>query len=115
MVFDPMSTIGTGAATIRDQFPDSRVPASRFDPVSSPLLSRHLALNGQERGYNFNNFFRAPSDSDDTDQYDVRIDHNFSDTERVLFRMSVGRQFRVNQSPLPVEVRGQGGQTVDLN
>ncbi len=114
-VFDPMSTAGSGAAAIREQFPNNVVPASRFDPVSSPLLSRYPAPNVQGKEFTFNNYFRAPSDSDDTDQYDFRVDHNFSDSDRVFFRMSIRRQFRVNQSPLPVEAGGQGGQTVDLN
>ena len=114
-IFDPETTVGTGADAVRDPFPNNAIPASRFDPVSSPLLSRYPLPNVEGSEFSFNNYFRAPSDSDDTDQYDFRVDHNFSDADRVFFRMSVRRQFRVNQSPLPLEAGGQGGQTVDLN
>ena len=114
-IFDPATTAGTGAEAVREPFPNNVVPASRFDPVSSPLLGRYPLPNVSGREFSFNNYFRAPSDADDTDQYDFRVDHNFSDIDRVFFRMSVRRQFRVNQSPLPVEAGGQGGQTVDLN
>ena len=116
MVFDPESTVGTGSSAVRNPFPNNVIPASRFDPVSTPLLSRYPLPNVQDREFGFNNYFRAPSDSDDADQYDFRTDHNFSDNDRVFFRMSVRRQFQANQSPLPVEAGGsQGGQTVDLN
>lgn len=114
-IFDPATTAGTGAEAVREPFPNNVVPASRFDPVSSPLLGRYPLPNVSGREFSFNNYFRAPSDADNTDQYDFRVDHNFSDIDRVFFRMSVRRQFRVNQSPLPVEAGGQGGQTVDLN
>ena len=114
-IFDPATTVGTGADASREPFPNNTIPASRFDPVSTPLLSRYPASNIEGREFGFNNYFRAPSDADDTDQYDFRVDHNLSDSDRLFFRMSIRRQFRVNQSPLPVEAGGQGGQTVDLN
>ncbi len=114
-IFDPATTVGTGADASREPFPNNAIPANRFDPVSTPLLSRYPASNIEGREFGFNNYFRAPSDADDTDQYDFRVDHNLSDSDRLFFRMSIRRQFRVNQSPLPVEAGGQGGQTVDLN
>ncbi len=114
-IFDPATTVGTGADASREPFPNNTIPANRFDPVSTPLLSRYPASNIAGREFGFNNYFRAPSDADDTDQYDFRVDHNLSDSDRLFFRMSIRRQFRVNQSPLPVEAGGQGGQTVDLN
>ncbi|MXY69793.1 MAG: TonB-dependent receptor [Acidobacteriia bacterium] len=114
-IFDPATTVGTGADASREPFPNNTIPANRFDPVSTPLLSRYPSSNVEGREFGFNNYFRAPSDADDTDQYDFRVDHNVGDGDRVFFRMSIRRQFRVNQSPLPVEAGGQGGQTVDLN
>ena len=115
-IFDPETTVGTGAAAIRDPFPNNVIPSSRFDPVSRPLVDLYPLPNIQGREFGANNYFRAPSDADDTNQYDFRVDHNFSDNDRVFFRMSVRRQFRINQSRLPTEAGGsQGGQTVDLN
>ena len=114
-VFDPATTVGTGAAASREPFPNNTIPAHRFDPVSTPLLSRYPSSNIEGREFDFNNYFRAPSDADDTDQYDFRVDHNLGDSDRLFFRMSIRRQFRVNQSPLPVDAGGEGGQTVDLN
>ena len=114
-IFDPASTVGTGADASREPFPNNTIPARRFDPVSTPLLSRYPSSNIEGREFGFNNYFRAPSDADDTDQYDFRVDHNLGESDRLFFRMSIRRQFRVNQSPLPVEAGGQGGQTVDLN
>lgn len=115
-VFDPDSTEGTGAAAIRDPFPNNVVPSSRFDPVSTPLLSLFPLPNISGNEFGANNYFRSPSDADDNNQYDFRVDHNFSEDDRVFFRMSIRRQFRTTESPLPREAGGsQGGQTVDLN
>lgn len=114
-VFDPLTTSGTGANVIRDPFPNNTIPSSRWDPVSSPLVSRFPLPNVSGREFDANNYFRAPSNSDDTDLYDFRVDHNFSDRDRIFGRMSIRRQFRVSNGPLPVEAGGEGGETVDLN
>ena len=114
-VYDPASTSGTGAAAIRQRFPNDVIPSSRFDPVSVPLLALYPRSNVQGQEFGFNNYFRSPSNSDDTDLYDFRVDHNFSDKDRVFFRMSIRDQFRVTESPLPVEAGGQGGETVNLD
>ena len=45
MIYDPETTVGTGAEAIRDPFPNNVVPSSRFDPVSSPLVGRYPLPN----------------------------------------------------------------------
>ncbi|MCP5118532.1 MAG: carboxypeptidase regulatory-like domain-containing protein [bacterium] len=116
LIFDPLTTTGSGSNAIRQPFPNNIVPRDRWDPVSSPLLDLYPSANVSGREFLANNYFRAPSDSDDTNQYDFRVDHNFSDRDRFFARMSIRRQFRVNNSRLPTEAGGsQGGQTVDLN
>ncbi|MBI1354816.1 MAG: hypothetical protein GC160_10745 [Acidobacteria bacterium] len=115
MIFDPLTTVGTGAAATRQRFANDVIPSSRFDPVSAPLMALYPQSNIQGLEFGFNNYFRSPSNSDDTDLYDFRVDHNFSDRDRVFFRMSLRRQFRVTESPLPVSAGGEGGETVDLD
>jgi hypothetical protein len=114
-IFDPLTTTGTGAAAVRQPFANNVIPRSRFDPVSAPLLALYPQSNVAGAEFGFNNYFRSPSNSDDTNLYDFRVDHSFTDVDRVFFRMSIRRQFRVTESPLPREAGGSGGETADLN
>jgi len=67
------------------------------------------------REYQPNNHFFAPSDRDTSNQYDVRIDHNFSDQDRTFYRWSIRRDDKLQNGPLPLSAQGGGlGQTVFL-
>jgi hypothetical protein len=113
-IFDPLTTTGTGAAAARQPFPNNVIPRARFDPVSMNVLALYPQFNVPGAEFGFNNYFRSPSNSDDTDLYDFRVDHNFSSADRVYFRMSLRRQNRITESPLPSSAGGTGGETVDL-
>ncbi|MDX1984383.1 MAG: carboxypeptidase regulatory-like domain-containing protein [Bryobacteraceae bacterium] len=114
-IFDPATTTGAGAAARRLPFAGNIIPASRFDPVSGPLLQLYPAPNVPGREFLDNNYFRSPSDLDDTNQIDWRIDHSFSTNHRFFFRYSRRRQDTVTNSPLPTEAGGTGGEIIDLN
>jgi len=114
-IFDPLSTTGTGATAVRTAFPGNRIPASRFDPVTKPLIDLYPLPNVAGREYQPNNYFFAPSDIDTSNQYDLKIDHNFSERDRTFFRYSIRRDFKLQNGPLPLSAFGGGlGQTVDL-
>jgi hypothetical protein len=62
-----------------------------------------------------NNFFFAPSDTDRANQYDIKVDHSFSDKDRTFFRWSIRRDFKLQNGVLPISANGGGlGQTVNL-
>jgi hypothetical protein len=114
-IFDPATTTGTGAAATRQPFPNNRIPASRFDPVTKPIIDLYALPNVGGREFQPNNFFFAPSDQDTSNQYDLKIDHNFSDKDRTFYRWSVRRDFKLQNGPLPQSAFSGGlGQTVDL-
>ncbi len=114
-VFDPATTAGSGAAAVRTRFPNDIIPASRFDPVTAKLVERYPLPNIPGRDNLPNNFFFSPSDTDRANQYDIKIDHNFSDRDRTFFRWSIRRDFKLQNGPLPLSAFGGGlGQTVDL-
>ena len=87
-IFDPAST-RTDPATgqlVRDPFPGNTIPANRIDPIGQALLNLlplptftdRLALN-----------YRAnPIKTLDDYQGDLRIDHNFSNNDRIFGRFS---------------------------
>ena len=114
-VFDPASTRGAGADAVRTQFPNNTVPASRFDPVAARITERYPLPNIPGRDNLPNNFFFSPSDKDRANQYDIKVDHNFSERDRAFFRWSIRRDFKLQNGLLPLSAFGGGlGQTVDL-
>jgi hypothetical protein len=114
-IYDPLTTTGTGAAAVRQPFPGNVIPTSRFDPVTKPIIDLYPLPNVSGREYQPNNFFFAPSDRDTSNQYDIKVDHNFSDRDRTFFRYSIRRDDKLQNGPLPREAFGGGlGQTVFL-
>lgn len=114
-VFDPASTRGEGAAAIRTQFPGNVIPPSRFDPITPKIIANYPLPNIPGRDTQPNNFFFAPSDRETSNQYDVRIDHNFTDNDRTFYRWSIRRDDKLQNGPLPLSAQGGGlGQTVFL-
>ncbi|MFN0105519.1 MAG: carboxypeptidase regulatory-like domain-containing protein [Bryobacteraceae bacterium] len=88
-IFDPFSTRAQGTGFIRDQFPNNVVPASMFDPVARNAMKYFPQPNSVTNAVtNLNNFFNAGSRSFDQDQIDGRVDHNFTDRQRLFGRFS---------------------------
>lgn len=114
-IYDPLSITGTGANALRTQFPNNVIPLNRFDPVAARIIANYPLPNIPGRENMPDNFFFAPSDTDDANQSDLRIDHNFTDRDRLFFRWSMRRDFKLQNGPLPLSANGGGlGQTVDL-
>ena len=113
-IFDPATLTGTGATASRDPFANNRIPASRVDPVVANLLKLYPASNISGRDNLTDNFFYGPSDADDANQYDFRVDHNIGDKHRAFGRYSYRDQFRNENGPLPNPANGGAGQTVSL-
>jgi len=113
-IFDPATLTGTGATAIRAPFANNRIPATRVDPVVANLLKLYPTANIAGRDNSPDNYFFGPSDADDADQYDVRVDHNIGDKHRIFGRYSYRDQFRNENGPLPNPANGGGGQTVSL-
>jgi Carboxypeptidase regulatory-like domain len=114
-IYDPLTTTGTGANAIRTQFPNNIIPRERFDPIAARIVANYPLPNIPGRENLPNNFFFSPSDTDDANQYDVRVDHNFTAKDRAFFRWSIRRDFKLQNGPLPISANGGGlGQTVDL-
>ena len=112
-IYDPLTTVGTGAAAIRQPFPGNIIPTSRFDPVTKPIIDQYPLPNVTGRDFQPNNFFFAPSDIDTGNEYDIKIDHNFSERDRTFFRWSIRRDDKLQNGPLPLSAFGGGlGQTV---
>lgn len=110
LIYDPL----TNSDGVRQQFPQLQIPADRFDPVATALLSNYPAPNIPGREHERNNFFFSPSDTIDHNQYDMRFDYNINDSNRWFARYSIRDEFVLQNGSLPLPASGGNGQTIDL-
>ena len=87
-VFDPSTTRPAGAGFVRDPFPGNIIPADRLDPNAINLLNLFPAPNNPGL---FNNYTSNPAINNDTDQFDVRVDHSFTSKDNTFGRLSYVR------------------------
>jgi hypothetical protein len=79
-VFDPSTNRSTATGITRDQFPGNRIPASRFSSVSRNILP---LLPTPDNNSIFNNFLSIGRGQTDSDQINLKLDHNFSANNRI--------------------------------
>jgi hypothetical protein len=102
-VFDPDTTAGTGAAMTRQPFPGAIVPKARWDPLAPKLIALYpLATNTAI----VNNYYFSGSDRNDTNSYDFKGDHSFSDNNRLSIRYSRRDKDQYQNGPLPLPADG---------
>ena len=84
-VYDPATTVAnpSGGFT-RTPFAGNLVPAARFDPVSRNMLKFIPAPNAT----GIVNFVRTDANKVDKNTWSARLDHNFSDKNRLFGRYS---------------------------
>ncbi len=90
-IFDPFSTRPnpSGSGYVRDAFPNNTVPASMFDPVAMNAMKYYPEPNTPGLPYtNKNNFYKSGAPQLNTDNYDGRVDHNITNTQRIFGRYS---------------------------
>jgi hypothetical protein len=98
-VFDPSTTRPVTAGTVdpvtglsavstgfvREPFPNNMLPANRLDQNAIKLLNLFPAPNNPGL---FNNFASNPVLNNNTDQFDVRVDQNFSSKDSIFGRVT---------------------------
>src|SRR5215472_16879585 len=104
-IFDPNTTVtdASGNST-RTPFANNKIPQSRWDPTAAKLLSMFPGPNVAGSVSSFgvsNNFLSSPSEPNDTDQMDVRIDHKISDSDSIFGRFSYSNNTDNPPGPIP--------------
>ena len=118
-VFDPATTrtvtqgqvdpftglVATGTGFVRSPFPGNQVPAGRIDPNAIKLLNLYPmpAANGI-----VNNFTSDPVINDNIDQFDARVDHNFSNRDQMFGRVSFANEPKFIPGPFTGIADGGG-------
>ena len=89
----------------RDLFPGNMIPRNRLNPNAVKLLD--LFPNPTNTSL-FNNYFANRNNTDDTNAFDVRIDHNFSEKDQVFGRYSFADVVRFKPGPFDGLADGGG-------
>ena len=76
----------------------NQIPTNTFDSVASVLLQRYPMPTTSGAA---NNFSRIGNESDDQDQFDVRVDHQLTRTDQIYARVSYFKDFANPVTPLP--------------
>jgi hypothetical protein len=76
---------GTQVGFVREPFPGNILPASRLDPNAIKLLNLYPAPNNSSL---FNNYSADPILRNDANQFDIRVDQNFSDKDSLFARVT---------------------------
>ena len=94
----PASDPATGLLT-RDPFPGNRIPANRIDPIGQALLDLLPMPTFTDRLGG--NYLANPVKTLNDYQGDLRIDHNFSNNDRVFGRLSLEKADQYLPTGLP--------------
>jgi hypothetical protein len=76
---------GSQVGFVREPFPGNILPASRLDPNAIKLLNLYPVPNAPGL---FNNYSADPKLRNDANQFDIRIDHNFSEKDSIFGRVT---------------------------
>ncbi|MGH9799147.1 MAG: TonB-dependent receptor domain-containing protein, partial [Blastocatellia bacterium] len=98
-IYDPATTrSAAGGVFTRDQFANNTIPSGRIDPVAKLLLERFPLPTSNGTA---NNYRRLGNETQDQNQFDLRLDHRFSARDQAFARFSYAKDFNNPVAPLP--------------
>jgi hypothetical protein len=97
-IYDPRSTRIVNGQVVRDQFPNNIIPQDQFSTVGRNMIA---LLPPTTRAGQLNNFLSVGAQRFMRDQVNVKLDHNFSDRNRVNAFAYIGTQNNVDPERLP--------------
>ena len=103
-LFDPFNI--DPATGLRRPFPGNRIPRDRFNATSAQLLQflpdPNSAGTSTVQGRLANNYVQQLRQVQDIDQYLIKIDHNFSDKDRIFGRFAYANDVAPRFGLLPL-------------
>ncbi len=85
-IYDPATTRRVGNTTVRDPFPGNRIPIGRIDPVALRLLQFYPLPNRPLDASGGSNFRGNSAIILNRSNITAKIDHNFTDADKINFR-----------------------------
>ena len=104
-VFDPATTRQVQGGYVREPFANNIVPLDRQGASARSLMDLYPAPTN---GLLNNNYFVNRSRTDDTNAFDVRVDHHFSENDSIFGRYSFADTTRFNPGPFEGVADGGG-------
>ncbi|MDQ3685801.1 MAG: TonB-dependent receptor, partial [Acidobacteriota bacterium] len=95
IIYDPLTTRANpaGQGFIRDPFPGNIIPANRISPVGQNIINGFSLPNTGAATLRFNNFYLSEGlGTDDFYSYVARVDHTFSESQRMFVRFVNNRR-----------------------
>lgn len=90
-IYDPATTVISGSTVTRQPFAGNRIPQARWDLAAKKLMDMfpvpNVAAATSASGV-ANNFISNPTEPDDRNQWDIRVDHKISDRDSMFARFS---------------------------
>ncbi len=94
-IFDPTSLhAGPTGALVRNPFPGNIIPSGMISPVGAAVLALYPTPNGPGTSTANGLFTSSPTKVDDFDQFTVRVDHRFNDSNTLFGRYSYSKENR---------------------
>jgi hypothetical protein len=110
-IFDPATTALVSGKDVRNPFPGNIIPSSRFDPVAAKVIALYPAANLPA---NVNNYYFSSPQTNNTNEYDGRMDYDINDSQRLFVRYSRRDFNQLQPGDLPLPAAGGLWQTVSL-
>lgn len=98
-IFDPYSVTNN----VRAPFPGNLIPRNRLDPAAVRVFN--LLPNPTSAAAN-RNFAFNPTQTQSTNQFDVRIDQNIGSSDRLFFKYSFDKTSLLSPGSLPINNAG---------
>jgi hypothetical protein len=95
-IFDPATTRAVTGGYVRDPFAGNVIPSSRLDPNAVRLL--RLLPNPNLPGI-LSNYSSSPIFQDDTNSFDIRMDHSLRQQDQMFVRFSRSKLDRIHPGP----------------
>jgi hypothetical protein len=80
VIYDPATTQSTPSGIVRQPFPGNRIPQDRISAISQKILA---LLPNPANNSLFNNFTSIGRGATDSNQYNIKLDHSFTDSNRL--------------------------------
>ena len=95
-IYDPATT--SGPNNQRMPFPGNRIPSARISPAARNVQALYPL---PQINSNFANYTNFGSVRDDNYEWDAKIDHNFSDSDKIFARYSARKTDSIPASAFP--------------
>ena len=113
-IYDPATTRTVNGVLVRDPFPGNIIPSGRFDPVAVAFLKYFVEPTDPSK--TINNYVASTQATRSTNQWGMKIDHNFSDRNKIFGSYIKSNYVTQGGSPYPgaLDSAGIGGYPIQI-